>query len=398
MTGRIFLKLILAVLCVLVIALGAVDVLVSHLADSNHKETLTRELTDKARLLAQLPPGDLERRLAAWTQTSGGRITRIAADGRVVADSEADPARMENHRDRPEIREALQGRPGSSIRRSPTIGVDFLYVSVPAGDGALRLAVPLARVAAQIDAIRRRLLISIAVAFLPAVIVAALFARAFSAKLGGIIEYAGKLAAGNFQARLDVSASDELGVLRDKLNETGAKLQKAVEALEREHQELEKLERIRKDFIINVSHELRTPLASIQGYTDTLLEGALHDPGHNVRFLGIIRQNAERLATLVSDLLTLSRIELKTQKFQPGSYYVNRLLEECVDSMQPIARKKGLSLTIERAPEGTEVFCDSKAFHQALTNLLDNAIKYTPEGGQVTAGVSPQSTSLMEVF
>jgi two-component system phosphate regulon sensor histidine kinase PhoR len=155
--------------------------------------------------------------------------------------------------------------------------------------------------------------------------------------------------------------------------------------------ELEKLERIRKDFVINVSHELRTPLASIQGYAETLLDGALHDPLHNARFVQIIRQNAERLTRLTADLLTLSRIELKSAQFHFASYYVNSLLDHAMDSLKPIADKKGILLEREPAGPGddglpVEVFVDSEAMHQILSNLIDNALKYTPVGGVVTIG------------
>ena len=100
------------------------------------------------------------------------------------------------------------------------------------------------------------------------------------------------------------------------MNETADNLEAHRRQLQHEHAELEQLERIRKDFVINVSHELRTPLASIQGYTETLIDGAMNDPANNMRFLGIIRHNAERLARLTDDLLTLSRIEQKRQKFE----------------------------------------------------------------------------------
>ncbi len=110
-----------------------------------------------------------------------------------------------------------------------------------------------------------------------------------------------------------------------------------LDRLETEHVELEKLENIRKDFVINVSHELRTPLASIQGYTETLLDGAIHDPVNNIKFLNIIRQNTERLARLTADLLTLSRVELNQQELKFASYYVNRLLTDNLDGMRPIA-------------------------------------------------------------
>jgi two-component system phosphate regulon sensor histidine kinase PhoR len=241
------------------------------------------------------------------------------------------------------------------------------------------------------------LLAAVAFAFLPAILIAAFFARYVSAKLAAIIDYAGKLARGEFQARLKDTSKDELGILGTQLNETGEKLQKMFEQLQHEHAELEKLERVRKDFVINVSHELRTPLASIQGYTETLLDGALHDDAHNVRFLSIIRQNAERLARLTADLMTLSRLELKTSKFQFASYYVNQLLADGVDSMRPIADKKRVTLHLIPAAGEAEVFCDAEAMQQVLSNLLDNAIKYTPEAGLVEVSATEVDGEMIEI-
>ncbi|MGC8792444.1 MAG: sensor histidine kinase [Bryobacteraceae bacterium] len=117
-----------------------------------------------------------------------------------------------------------------------------------------------------------------------------------------------------------------------------------------------------------------------------MLDGAIHDPDHNMRFLNIIRQNAERLGRLVADLLTLSRIELGTYNFQFASYYVAPLLTEVADTIRPLAEKKQLSLRTDLPPAETEVFCDAEALHQVLANLLDNAIKYTPPGGTITVG------------
>ncbi len=88
------------------------------------------------------------------------------------------------------------------------------------------------------------------------------------------MSHAGELARGNFRARLPDTDSSEFGQLAQTLNETAGNLQETVAQLQHEHAELEKLERVRKDFVINVSHELRTPLASIQGYTETLIDGA----------------------------------------------------------------------------------------------------------------------------
>ena len=401
LTGSIFLKLILGVLGVLVIALVSVDILASRVAERTYVHTLTRDLESKARLIASLPATDLGRLDAAalerLSRAAGGRVTIIARDGSVLSDSEADAAQMENHRDRPEIAQAFDGSAGSDTRTSNTMKVRFLYVAVPVGAGALRIAVPLSEVDVQVAAIRNQLLTSVALAFVPALRVAAFFARQVSSKLAGIIEYAGKLARGDFHARLRGAGRDELGILTEQLNETGEKLEAMFEQIEREHTELEKLERVRKDFVINVSHELRTPLASIQGYTETLLDGAIDDPEHNVRFLSIIRQNAERLGRLTADLMTLSRLELKTTKFQFASYYVNDLIADCVDSMRPIAEKKRVTIDVERTDDSAEFFCDSEAVHQIMGNLLDNALKYTPAEGRITVGARPSGDQI-EIF
>ena len=221
--------------------------------------------------------------------------------------------------------------------------------------GALRLAVPVSKISQQVDAVRGKVLWSTALGFIPSLLLAAIVSRHVSKRLASIIEYAGKLAQGDFSARLPQPKHDELGILETKLADTGAKLERMVGELDREHAELEKLERVRKDFVINVSHELRTPLASIQGYTETLLDGAIHDPRHNVKFLGIIRQNAERLGRLTADLLTLSRIELGRQRFQFASYYVNRLIEENIDSMRPLAAKKNIRIDIESEGVSNEI-------------------------------------------
>src|SRR6188768_1406133 len=360
MTGKIFFKLIGAVLCLLIVALAAVDFLATRVVENTYQETLEREMFDKGAMLALALSQGLNLRDADVVRTFAGktraRLTLVARDGRPLSDSDASTNRMENHRGRPEIEAALAGQRGSARRKSITIGVDFLYVAVPVADGALRLAVPLSEIQGQVNGIRGRMLVATTIAFLPAILIALWFARLIARRLGSIIDYSAQLARGNFHARLERTGTDELGLLEIKLNETGEKLEEMFQELEREHAELEKVERVRKDFVINVSHELRTPLASIQGYTETLLDGAMDDPNHNVRFLQIIRQNAERLANLTADLLTLSRVELKQQKFSFASYNVDRLLENTMDSMTPLAIRKNITLRRDAAGVDIEAF------------------------------------------
>lgn len=401
MTARIFLKLALAIVLMMAVALAAIDFLASEMAQTIYVGALKQEMREKTQMLAVLDREALIRLqpevVARLAQAAGGRLTIVDHTGRVLHDSEADSSRMENHAQRPEVRAALNRQTGYSVRGSPTTGVNYLYVASPLNGGAVRLAMPLKEVSGQIGVLRRKLVLYTAVAFLPAILLALVFARFFARRLGAIIDYASTLATGDFRARLDIRGNDELGILGRQLNETGAKLQKMFEELEHEHVELEKLERIRKDFVINVSHELRTPLASIQGYTETLLDGAINDQDNNIRFLNIIRQNAERLGRLTADLLTISRIELKTQKFQFASYRLGPLLADCVDSLQPVALKKNISMRIDPGEKDLEVFCDSESVHQMMSNLLDNAIKYTPEGGVIYVTARAIDGSMAEV-
>lgn len=400
MTGRIFLKLIAGVLGLLLLALLTVDYFTTRVAKQVYIDSLVRQATDKARTLALLLDdiGAVGQPAArAMAAAAGGRLTLVRSDGRVTVDSEADAAQMENHATRPEIRQALAGEPGWAIRRSGTLGIPFLYVAAPCRGGAVRLAVPYAQVETQVAQIRAKILISTALAFVPAILVAALLARWISRHFATIMAHAGELAGGNFRARLAVTGGSEFGQLSRTLNDTATNLQRTVEQLQLEHSELERLERIRKDFVINVSHELRTPLASIQGYTETLLDGALADPQYNMRFLGIIRHNAERLARLTEDLLTLSRVEQKRQKLEFEPHSIGGLIEESMDLVRPIAAKSSIRLETELDAATPEVWCDGEAVSQILSNLLDNAIKYTPAGGSIVAGAYPAGR-FVEVF
>jgi two-component system phosphate regulon sensor histidine kinase PhoR len=399
-TGRIFLKLILGVTCLLLVAAVSVDYFATRVTRNTYIQNLTLQLAEKSRVLALTMPNPETISAAearALEQAAGGRITVVRSDGKVVMDSEANASAMENHRTRPELAQAFRGGVGADIRRSATVGIMFLYVAVPVKDGAVRIAAPLSEINRQVAQFRWKLVASTALAYLPALIIAALLARMLSRRFSGIASYAAELARGNFRARLPGADSSEFGQLASTLNETAANLQRTVEQLEREHAELEKVERVRKDFVINVSHELRTPLASIQGYTETLLDGAIDDPDHNLRFLRIIRHNSERLARITEDLLTLSRIEQKRQKFEFDSNPVQALLTDAIDLMRPIAEKNQIQLGLEPVPGDPVTWCDSEAVSQILSNLLDNAIKYTHAGGRITVG-AVLSDEFVEVF
>jgi len=162
--------------------------------------------------------------------------------------------------------------------------------------------------------------------------------------------------------------------------------------------ELERVDRMRKDFVINVSHELRTPLAAIQGYAETLLDGAIDEPGTNRRFMKILWQNAERLAQLTADLMTLSQIEVNTREFSFTPHLITELVDDAVKSIVVITDKKVITIEVDLPDQDVVIECDSGAIHQVLNNLLDNAAKYTPEGGKMWTGARTLETGQVEFY
>lgn len=153
-------------------------------------------------------------------------------------------------------------------------------------------------------------------------------------------------------------------------------------AVLRDVTELRQTERLRRELTANVSHELRTPLTSIVGFAETLLDGAMQDEATCRRFLTIIDSEAKRLVKLVDDLMDLSRLESKRVALDLQPVDVGRLVHHVLDKMKPLADTSQLALS-RSVPAGLIVPADSDRLEQVLTNLVDNALKYTPPGGRI---------------
>ena len=151
--------------------------------------------------------------------------------------------------------------------------------------------------------------------------------------------------------------------------------------------ELRRLERLRQDFVANVSHELKTPLANIRSSVETLLDGAVEDPAARGLFLQQIADQAVRQQMLIEDLLSLARIESTENGLQPEAVPVDDAVHACLDRHRTRAEAKGLTLdgvALADTPPALSVWADEEGLAQLLDNLVDNAIKYTPDGGRIT--------------
>lgn len=147
--------------------------------------------------------------------------------------------------------------------------------------------------------------------------------------------------------------------------------------------ELRRLERVRRDFVANVSHEFKTPLTAIQGFAETLLNGALDDRANRKRFVEIIREHARRLARLTDDLLKLSRIEAGRLELEIRPVPVEALVNGCVETARLKAEAKGIEIHVETQKGAPAIRGDGVQLGEVLQNLLDNAVQYTPAGGRI---------------
>lgn len=177
----------------------------------------------------------------------------------------------------------------------------------------------------------------------------------------------------------DTEAPIELAALRTSLQQIATRQRQ-------QSQERERLERVRSEFLANVSHELRTPIFAVQGFIETLLDGAIDDPKVNREFLERARVQAERLNTLLSDLIDISRIESGEMRMSFRVFDIEPLLRDVLNELKPQASSKDIHLILSgnvSPHKQIAVYADRDRIKQVLINLIDNAIKYSGQGSTI---------------
>ncbi len=425
-----------------------------------------------------------------YKEKTGARITIIDSSGRVLGDSDEPSEKMENHSNRPEIRDAAVSDVGSSIRFSETVRKDLLYLAISINKGSsqrfLRLSVPLHDIETAINKMRLRIIIASLISLGIIILIGVLQGKSIAKKIEELMTYAKEVSYGNITRRLLLKGRDELSELAVSISDMAQELNKrlkqadeeklkieaiirnmsdglilvdtkgkillinssakvlfgiesdiegktimetlrrselaeSVEHVVKTHQptsleieiiypkkvylfttavpflikdevtgvvilfhditRLKQLEDIRKDFVANVSHEIKTPITAIKGFAETLLEGAIDDRENAFKFLKAIKENSERLNSLVNDLLTLSRIELGDIKITKKYINLDEVVDTVFATLRDKAKSKGLYLKKEIPPDFLEIKADRDRLIQILLNLVDNGIKFTEDGG-----------------
>lgn len=449
-------------------------------------------------LMAGNDPRALQNFCTTAGKNSGTRLTVITPDGTVLADSDEDPARMENHGDRPEIIAALAGRPTPSLRFSHTLQEDMMYVAIPLihegkTEGVLRTALPVTFINSTLKAIFLKIAWGCLIVALAVALVAWFISQRISRPLEEMRQGAERFADGAFAAKLKEEGAEEVASLARAMNAMADQLDGRIKTIARQHSQLQavfssmvegvitvdrderildinqagaallhiapdafrgksamvairnlllqrfisqtlasaspiegeidltdregqekyfyahgtrfqdasdltsgavivindvtnlrRLENMRRDFVANVSHELKTPITSIEGFAETLLDGALDTPEDARRFVEIIAKQSKRLHAIIEDLLALSRLEQDQEqtKLALAEEKIIQPLRKSIETCSLKAAEKKISIELT-ANDDLTARLNSPLFEQAVTNLIINAIKYSDEGGKV---------------
>lgn len=447
-------------------------------------------------LLAPLQPEALDELCKRLGRDLPSRFTVVLPDGSVVADSEADPAMMENHGSRAEIIQAREGQVGTAVRFSETIRRHMMYLAVPlvqgGQNGTLRMAIALTAIEEQLRALQLRIAAGGLVIVVLASLVSLWISRRISRPIEQMRRSASLFAAGELTHRLVPPDTVELASLANAMNQMAGELAQRIQNVVRQRNETEavlasmvegvvaldpqerilhlneaaarlldaapealqgrtiqevvrnrelhrmvretlsrgetgdrditlhqaservlstrctplldavghrmgallvmndvtqlrRLETMRSDFAANVSHEIKTPLTAIQGFVETLAQGSVDDPKEAQRFLEIIQKHVQRLVVIIDDLMQLACLERGGQmdRAQLRAIDIKALLSTAVQLCQPQAEEKQIAVEVT-CPEGLVARMDGPLVEQAVVNLLDNAIKYSPGNSRVT--------------
>jgi two-component system phosphate regulon sensor histidine kinase PhoR len=241
----------------------------------------------------------------------------------------------------------------------------------------IRLCVPFEDVKDQINHIRSIVIIVGIGVMLVIVVVSIIVSRRITKPMEQIAYGVEQIRSGDLNAQLVISSNDEIGLVAHAINELVQKLKSDIV-------QLKKSEHVRSQFLGNVSHELRTPIFAVQGYLETLLNGAVDDPSVNRSFLEKAQSNLSRLNALLEDLINISQIESGEMKMSFRFFHVNEFLESIAKEFEPIAANRNVVLQLSLSTSADdEAFGDKERLRQVLNNLIGNAINYNKPKGEV---------------
>ena len=309
------------------------------------------------------------------TDMSELRVTWIDSDGTVLYDNDASATDLNNHSDRPEIQEAFEKGIGESVRRSDTMNENTFYYAVLLDNGTvLRVATNARSIWSVFLSALPLIILIMGIIIAICVTISHLLTRQLIAP---IEEMAGNLEDSNFEAPY-------------------IELTPFANMIRAQHTDILSAAKARQDFTANVSHELKTPLTAISGYAE-LMENGMVGQDKQEHFALEIRKNADRLLSLINDIIRLSELDRSSEKevgFEETD--LNKIALECMEGLKVSAEKRSVTLTYEGAP--CLLRANKEMLRELIDNLVLNAIRYNNEGGKVWVMVAsePEKTLIVK--
>ena len=312
------------------------------------------------------------------------RITLIDSSGKILYDSDAEASKMENHYSREEVTDAFAKGSGEDLRYSSTLQAKAFYFAKRLNDGnVLRLGTRQASLKQAYSKTIPYLVVLLAAIVLAAILIAFGLSRAFIRPLQKLVDQLGTPEWMNIE-----NTYKEIAPLVNTIRKQDLELQLTIEQLSNEKQ---KISHLKDEFTANASHELKTPLTSISGYAE-LIENGMAKPEDVKVFAGKIHKEAKRLQSIANDIITLSKLNDHEGEPFDLSEKINlwNLSHSCIEGLMLSANKKNIQLSLDGAPDA-EILGNSKLLFEMLFNLVDNAIRYTEQGGKVMVLVEPNA-------
>ena len=376
MTRKIFRSIFAVALLVMLASIGIiVGVLYTYFEDE-----YLDELKNEAIYIAASIEGGQESYLSNIAQESeyNVRITLVDPSGKVLFDNRADPSSMENHSDREEIREASEDGEGSSIRYSDTIDEKSVNYALQLDDGNI---LRLSGTQFSVWALLRGMIQMIAIVLVITILLSSLLAYRLARK---IVRPLNEIDFEHPQDTKGIQEYEELEPLLRKLHSQNRMLQN----------EMEEREKMRREFTANVSHELKTPLASISGYAE-LIETGMAKEGDIQHFASEIHKSANRLLSLINDIIELSQLDVMDHQLSTTNVSLNEEVVSCMDMLQMNAEKHNITIATDIIEKDCIIKANQEMIQEVIYNLCDNAIRYNKPEGHVWASVFKKDDNII---
>lgn len=380
---NIFLRLLFSYMSTVILGLAVIGIVISFLAKGYIYDSKREELLRKAKKVNLVIQNEMnvneatQQNLTFLDQSFDTRIWVFDRSGKIIATSTKDEVSIGKSVSEPIVQKVLKGENAVNSLKFEGITEPVLSVVIPWGKennlyGGIVLHASVVGMNDTLGNIRETILWVTLLAALFSLAMVSYLSWSISRPLQKINRAAAEIGMGNYNERIHVDSSDEIGDLANTIN-------KMAEKLERTETERRKFDQLRDDFLANVSHELKTPLTAMQGFLEALQDGLIREEAKQ-KYYGVMHHETMHMKRLVDDIMDLIKLETKQITLSKIPVDVESLLNKIAFKFKQEASKKGNKIQVYVKEELPKAYADQDRLEQILVNLIKNAIHFTADG------------------